>query len=140
MNFKKALKSIETIKLTGGIFGKTTLLLVVLCVCVAAVSLKNSTWWLALILMLPLMGIVFYSLKRCLDFAESNPQAAIMDGAEFLVHERIVHGRKGEEEIPFIEVTTDHKLPNISDAEVKSEDPLPTEALDSKPSQSKGDE
>ena len=132
MNFEKALESIKSIKLTGGIFGKTTLLLVVLCVSVAAVTLKIGTWWFALILMIPLMGLVFYLLKRCLDFAEKNPQAAIMDGAELLVHERIVHGMKGEEELPLIEATVDHKLPHIAESEIVSEDPPPTTALEEK--------
>lgn len=132
MNFEKALESIKTIKLTGGIFGKTILLLVVFCICLTAITLKVGTWWFALILMIPLMSLVFYFLKRCLDFAESNPQAAIMDGSEFLVHERIVYGRKGEEVLPAFEVTVDHELPKISEAEVISEDPSPTAAIEDK--------
>lgn len=97
MDFEKALDSVKTIKLTGGIFGKTSLILVVLCICVSAISIKIGTWWFSLIVMLPMMMLIFYSLKRVLDFAEQNPHAAIMDGAELLVHERIVHGMKGNE-------------------------------------------
>lgn len=129
MDFEKALESLKTIKLTGGIFGKTTLLLVVLCICVAAISLKISTWWFSLALMLPLMALVFYSLKRCLDFAEKNPQAAIMDGAELLVHERIVHGRKGEEFLPSNGVTVDHELPEIPEEEILAADVPPNPQL-----------
>ena len=64
------------------------------------------------------MIIVFYALKRCLDFAEKNPHAAIMDGAEFLVHERIVHGIKGQGELPSSEPTTYDELPQIAEAEL----------------------
>jgi hypothetical protein len=99
---------------------------------VAAITLKIGTWWFALILMIPLMSIVFYALKRCLDFAECNPQAAIMDGAEFLVHEKIVHGRKGEDEIPIIEATTAHAPPELPEAEVLSQDPPPSASLEQK--------
>ena len=70
MDFEKALENIKTIKLTGGIFGKTSLVLIVLTICAAAVSLKVDVWWVPLALMLPLIGITFYILKRCLDFAE----------------------------------------------------------------------
>ena len=52
MDFEKALENIKTIKLTGGIFGKTSLVLIVLTICAAAVSLKVDVWWVPLALML----------------------------------------------------------------------------------------
>lgn len=129
MSLDKMLESVKTIKLTGGIFGKTSLLLIVLCICVAAVSLKVDVWWAPLALMLPLMAIVLYALKRGLDFAEKNPQAAIMDGAEFLVHERIVHGRKGQNLLPSLPPTIDHEVPAIQNEDIDAEDLPPTLAL-----------
>ena len=138
VNFEKTLEIIKSIRLTGGVFGKTTLLLIVLCVCVAAISYKIATWWLALFLMIPLMGLVFYSLKRCLDFAEKNPQAAIMDGAEFLVHEKIIHGKKGLEELPLVEATTDHHPPPIEEAEIVSQDPPPAPQLEGETNDKEG--
>lgn len=127
--FEKALESVKRIRLSGGIFGKTTTLLIVLCICVTAISIKIASWWFALVLILPMMALVFYALKRCLDFAESNPQAAIMEGAEFLLHERIVHGRKGEEVIAMQEATVDHVQPPIDSLEVGSADRPPTQAI-----------
>lgn len=94
MSFDKAIENLKSVRLKGGIFGKTTLLLIVLAVCVSAVALKSDHWWLTLALMLPLFGVFVYGLKRSFDFAFSNPHAAIMDGAEFLQHERIVHATK----------------------------------------------
>lgn len=94
MSFDKAIENLKSVRLKGGIFGKTTLLLIVLVVSVSGVALKSSLWWLTLALMLPLIGVVVYALKRSFDFASSNPHAAIMDGAEFLQHERIVHSAK----------------------------------------------
>lgn len=125
MGFEKAIETIQGIKLTGGVFGKTTLLLIVLCVSIVVISVKIGTWWFALLLMIPMMGIVLYSLKRVLDFAEKNPQAAIMDGAQLLIHERIIQGTKGSEEfvpIPTIDV---EDPPLISPGEAESEDELP---------------
>jgi hypothetical protein len=129
MSFDKALESLKTVNLRGGIFGKTALLLIVLSICVAAVCIKTDIWWLQIGLMLPLMGIVLYALKRVLDFAERNPQAAIMDGAELLVHERIVHARKGVEMLPPVDPVIDHQLPPIAEAEIRREDPTPQPAI-----------
>jgi hypothetical protein len=131
LNFEKVLESIKTIKLTGGIFGKTSLLLIVLCVCVAAVSLKVDVWWVPLALMLPLMALVAYALKRCLDFAEKNPQAAIMDGAELLVHERITQAIKGHDSIPSLPPTIDHEVPALRHEDIEAEDAPPSLALQS---------
>ena len=128
MDFDKALENLKTIKLTGGIFGKTSLVLIVLVVCSAAVSIKVDVWWVPLALMLPAMGIAFYTLKRCLDFAESNPHAAIMDGAELLVHERIIHGRKGQDVLPDLPLAMDHEPPQILPQELDRPDPVPLAA------------
>ncbi|WP_167369185.1 hypothetical protein [Phytopseudomonas punonensis] len=93
-------------------------------------SIKIATWWFALALMLPMMALVFYALKRVLDFAEKNPQAAIMDGAEFLVHEQIIHGIKGDRPIDTI-VTVDHQ-PDIAidPQDAENEDPPITSSLE----------
>lgn len=123
--FEKEFKTLKAIKLTGGIFGKTTLLLIVLCVCVAAVCFKAGVWWLSLILMLPLMGIVTYAFIRIMDFAEKNPQAAIMDGSELLIYERIVHGRKGQETLPSFPPTADHQSPPLLPEDLEATDPPP---------------
>lgn len=141
MSFDKALESLRAVNLRGGVFGKTALLLMVLSICVAAVCIKSDIWWLQLGLMLPLMGIVLYALKRVLDFAEKNPQAAIMDGAELLVHERIVHARKGIEAFPSLDPITDHPLPPLGDAETAKEDLPPSTVIGAggNPPTSKGD-
>ena len=132
MGWENALESVKTIKLSGGIFGKTTVLLVVLCICVAALTIKIGTWWFGMALMLPMMGIIFYALKRVLDFAESNPQAAIMEGAELLVHEKILHGTKDNDEI-FTRATIDHtSSQQISTDEANQEDPPPAQELSGK--------
>ena len=78
--FEREIESIKKIKLNGGIFGKAALVLTILIIAVSAVCLRLSAWWLILALMLPMMGIVFYNLKRLMDFAVANPHAAIMEG------------------------------------------------------------
>ena len=120
MSIDKAIENLKSVRLKGGIFGKTTLLLIVLAVCTSAVALRSNLWWLTLALMLPLIGVVVYALKRSFDFACSNPHAAIMDGAEFLQHERIVYAVKDIGiligDAPTTEVPV-HQLPEIDPGE-----------------------
>ena len=84
------LESLKSIKLNGGIFGRVALTCIFLVTGVSWVCRGANNVWLIFVLMIFMMSIVFYLLKRCLDFAESNPQAAIMDGAELLQHDRLV--------------------------------------------------
>lgn len=131
MDIPEALESLKSINLRGGIFGKTTTLLVVLCVCVSAtICIASPVWWIVLVLMIPLMAMVFYALKRCLDFAEKNPQAAIMEGAELLVHEKLMFAQKHQTEDPMLQPTVfDHTPPELSPEEVISPDPPPPQTL-----------
>lgn len=130
MDIDKALDRVRSIKLKGGIFGKTTTLLIVLCICISAVCIASRVWWLALILMVPLMAMVFYALKKCLDFAEKNPQAAIMEGSELLVHEKLMFAQKYQIEDPSLQATVlDHVPPELPPDEVISPDPPPSQSL-----------
>lgn len=130
MSIDKAIENIKSIKLRGGIFGKTTLLLMVLTIGVCTVSFKSQFWWLTLALMFPLMGIVFYALKRSFDFASSNPHAAIMEGAELLQHERIVHASKEQGLLMPGPPATEVPMPQLIEATVIDQDQPPTEGID----------
>lgn len=130
MDITEALERVKSIKLSGGIFGKTTTLLVVLCICVTTVCMTIRVWWISLILMIPLMMMVFYALKRCMDFAENSPQAAIMEGSELLVHEKMMFAQKHQEENPLLQANVnDHVSPELAPEEVISPDPQPTQDL-----------
>lgn len=92
--------------------------------------MTTRVWWIALALMIPLIAMVFYVLKRCLDFAETNPQAAIMEGAELLVHEKLMFAQKNEPDDPLLQATViDHTPPKLAPREVTSPDPLPAQVL-----------
>lgn len=111
--FEKEIESIQKIKLKGGIFGKAALVLMILIIAVSGVCLKLSAWWLILALMLSMMAIVLYGLKRVMDFAVANPHAAIMEGAELLQHEKIVHEAKLLGHVVQLPPTTDHPIPRL---------------------------
>jgi len=126
MSVDKAIESIKKVKLRGGIFGKTTLLLVVLVVGVCVVAFKASVPWVALALVLPLMLLVFYALKRSFDFAHAHPYVAAMEGGELLQHERIVHSAKGLGVIPASTVVVEDTYVDVALLEVEEVDALPT--------------
>ena len=117
LDINKAIDKLKHIKLHGGIVGKTTTLLIVLSLVIGSVCfvVKNQDY--IIILLLVLLGLVFYGMKRCFDFAEKNPQAAIMEGAEFLIHEQIMQGNK---DTPLIEV---------QNAEMELDHPVETSLL-----------
>jgi len=141
LDISKALERLKSVNIKGGIFGKTTTLMVVLSICVSGVTIATGIWWITLILMVPLMGMVFYAFKRTLDFAENHPQAAIMDGAEFLIHEKLLFAQKGKD-LNILEQPTvlDHTPPEFTSEEVTSPDPPPSKALSDTDSAVKGGE
>ena len=130
MDFDKVFESIKTIKLTGGLFGKIILFLIVLCITIGIVSIEMGNLYFAVGLMLSMIGLAGYTLKRCFDFADRNPQAAIMEGADLLTHERIFHETKGNTEIPIHEAIIDHPQPYLSIEEINKDDPPQTPSLD----------
>ena len=131
MDLAKTLESVKSIKLQGGIFSKSSLIIIVLAICTASVCIFTKNVWVSLILTLSVLGIAFYTIKRCLDFAEKNPQAAIMDGAQFLLHEKMQLGMKygGTINAHTENLTADHPGVFIPENEANEPDPLPVENL-----------
>ena len=135
----KVLEFIKTINLTGGTFGKISLVLIILCVCVTAIVIGLGSLWLAGLGVVAFSVIVFYALKRVFDFADKNPQAAIMEGAELLNHERLVYASKIAGPHQPINLTTEHDVPSLPDTQVFTEDVRPTDE-DSSQTNSDGDD
>jgi hypothetical protein len=119
------------VKLTGGVFGKTFTLLMVLTVCVGGVALKLDSWFV-LCLILPLLALIGYAVKRVFDFADKNPAEAILDGGQFVAHEQIIqqskHSKISHERV-LLEpenLELDHELPPA----IVQAEPLAIEAPD----------
>ena len=123
----KFLEFIKTIKLTGGTFGKTYVFLIVLCICVTSIVNWLGSLWLAGLGVMAVSANVFYAIKRAFDFADKNPQAAIMEGAELLDHERLVYASKSAGPHQPINLTTEHDVPSLPDTQVFIEDARPTD-------------
>jgi hypothetical protein len=127
-SFLKGIQNISKVKLHGGLVGKVSIVLIIFCLslCGLAFWIKNLelTWGVIIIVAL----VVFTLLWRVIRFAEKNPQAALLEGAEFLVHERLVYGAKNDPDIPinpkeFLEhvnrqVAPSDKLPDTAPPEI----------------------
>jgi len=61
---------------------------------------------------LTMMFILFtFVLRRLINLADKNPQAALMDGAQYLVHERILVGAKNQPMLPLTEEDKSENAP-----------------------------
>ena len=121
----RLLERLTALKLPGGIFRQTTQIQIVLCISVAAVCIVVRLWWVVLVLMLPLFGLVFFSMWRVFNFTDKYPFAAIMEGPELLRLEEIRQGKKGAEVLPVLPQTIDHEPREIPESEVSAPDDVP---------------
>ena len=125
---KDILGPLGKIRFRGGIFGKMTILLLVLVLCVSTVAFKLGGW-LALALLFGVMAVILYVLKRLFDFADKYPAVAVLDGPELINYAKVVEARKG---VPIIAPTApvlDHTpLPAIT-SEVGQPDKPETRSL-----------
>ena len=96
----KIFEQISKLKLKGGIFQKASIVVIVISICIFIMAILIGNIWLTSGSILLIFILAFVTLWRLLNFADKNPQAAILEGAEFLVHERIQLAAKGIDKIP----------------------------------------
>lgn len=113
-NFDKAIAGITKVKLPGGVVGRVTLSVSVVSLCMTAIawSAKNET--LSMGIAGGVFLLAFVMLWRLINFADRNPQAALLEGAEFLMHEQIVHASKSLPVIP--RELNVHEAPDLLEA------------------------
>jgi hypothetical protein len=86
--------TIQKIKIPGGMVGKICGVLMITAISAAAMVVATRNIWVALIAIVLLFAVVLILGLKLIDFAKTNPQAALMEGAEFLLHEQITLGTK----------------------------------------------
>src|SRR5215471_12681541 len=90
------LQNISKIKLRGGVVGKVTIAVMVVSLALAGISWTVHNIWISLLALVLVFALAFTLLWRLITFADRNPQAALFEGAEFLVHEQLRFGTKAE--------------------------------------------
>ena len=96
----KLIKNVSRVKLKGGIFGKTCTVLIIVAFIMFGISYITNNLWVSIAALLMIFILTFIMLWRLINFANKNPQAAILEGAEFLIHEQLQLAAKGVPNIP----------------------------------------
>ncbi len=90
----RALEGLTKVTLRGGVVGKVTFSVVAVSLALAGIAWAGNNIWLSVGALGAVFVFAFVMLWRLISFADRNPQAALLEGAEFLVHEQIVHASK----------------------------------------------
>jgi hypothetical protein len=100
LDFSKLIKNVTKVKLGGGIFGKTCTVIMIIAVTFLGIAWIAHNLWVCVLAISLVSLIAFILLWRLINFANKNPQAVILEGAEFLVHQQIELASKGIPNIP----------------------------------------
>jgi hypothetical protein len=132
IDFGKMVKNVSQVKLKGGVFEKASRVIIIVSVCIFGIAALLGNIWVSCGAIGLIFIFAFVMLWRLINFANKNPQAALLEGAEFLVHQQIVMAAKGIGEFP--------KTPNslTEDAPIVIDDKTQSEA--NKPDVKKGKE
>lgn len=102
-NFDRAIDGLSKVTLRGGVVGKVTFAVSLVSVSMAAIAWTVNNVWLSSVALLMVFVLAFVMLWRLISFADRHPQAALLEGAEFLVHQQIVHAAKTMPVLPLQE-------------------------------------
>ncbi|KIC90266.1 hypothetical protein [Flavihumibacter solisilvae] len=72
----------------------------VISACITLIAGLAGNLWISCAAIALIFILTFVILWRLINFANKNPQAAILEGAEFLVHEQIQMAAKGLKSMP----------------------------------------
>ena len=113
----KLIKNVSQIKLKGGIFTKASIVIIIVSLCLFGIAFKTNNIWISCGTIGLIFILAFIILWRLINFANKNPQAAILEGAEFLIHEQIELAAKGISEIPKLSSDMTEDNPVVIDTE-----------------------
>ena len=109
-----------------GAFGKTCMLVAIFSLSCAAISWSARTPWVAALALIIVAVVTVAAMWRLFNFADKNPSAAILEGAEFVRHEQMQLAAKGISEIPedLLQPTNEpENLPLLEEATAATPDP-----------------
>jgi len=113
-------QNISTLKLRGGLAGKICHVLIFVVVSIAAICCAVRVEWLAFLGIVVIFILPAVMLWRLINLAEKNPQSALMEGAELLLHEQLLIGTKKD---PQISVNNEDII-EVGPLELSTEDSL----------------
>lgn len=99
MDFDSATQHISKLRLHGGLAGKICYVLIYVSLAIACIAWAVRTPFISILALSLIFIIVIIALWRLFNLADKNPQAALMEGEQYLAHERILIGTKNNPEI-----------------------------------------
>lgn len=100
LDLEKALQSVARVRLSGGVVGRVCQVVMVVSVCFVALASWSGNAWIRAGGIAAVFLFAFPLLWRAVNFAERNPYAAMLDGADLLLHQRMMLGTKAQPTIP----------------------------------------
>jgi uncharacterized membrane protein YkgB len=88
IDLNKIIESVSRTHLKGGLFSNACRVVIAAIICIAAIVSINTSW-LGCIAVVLIFLLVLIALWWLIAFADRHPQAAVMEGAEFLNYEQI---------------------------------------------------
>ena len=131
LDIREVLQNVSGIKLPGGVVGKVCLVLIIVALCVGGMTVYSGNEWIIGGGIIVIFLLVFPMLWRLINFAERNPQAALLEGAEFLAHQQITMGTKDNPSIPLeVETLTEERHEELPPGEEEEVPETPIVAED----------
>lgn len=127
LDIGKIVKNVSQIRLKGEIFAKASIVIIVVSICLFGIAALTGNIWVSCSAIGLIFILAFVILWRLINFANKNPQAAILEGAEFLVHEQLQLAAKGIAEIPQSVANLIEETPIPIDAKMEKEANIPDE-------------
>jgi hypothetical protein len=102
-NIDRAMSDLSKVTLKGGVVGKVTYAVIAVSLAMAAIAWSARDRYLSYAALALVFLLAFVMLWRLINFADRHPQAALLEGGEFLAHQQIVHASKSVPAIPLNE-------------------------------------
>ncbi|MDB6065416.1 MAG: hypothetical protein JWR26_1624 [Pedosphaera sp.] len=93
---------VSKLTLRGGLAGKICHVIIYVALAMAAISWSVKVVWVAVAALGFIFLLTFVVLWRLINLADKNPQSALMEGAELLIHEQMTIGTKSKPEMKII--------------------------------------
>ncbi|MCQ2102482.1 MAG: hypothetical protein MJY98_04585 [Fibrobacter sp.] len=121
--FKAIAANVSKIKLPNGFVGKITILLLVIVVVLAILAVKADCFGLYVAAFAVITILAFVALFKLTDFANKNPQAALLEGGEFILLQKMQLASKNNSQVgfdnknPMLDPNSQLEIVNSADAE-----------------------
>jgi hypothetical protein len=99
-DFSRALDGLAKLTLSGGVVGKVTKALIFISFFLTVIALTTSNIYISAVVVGLIFVLTSVSFWRLINFADRHPQAALLEGAEFIRHQKLIHSTKNYSIIP----------------------------------------